>query len=30
MFDSNKYSSIYYNMDCKVLMDGYCVSDLGC
>ena len=25
MFDLIKYSSIYCKMDCKVLMDGYCV-----
>ena len=25
MFDQIKYSSIYCKMDCKVLMDGYCV-----
>ena len=25
MFDLIKHSSIYCKMDCKVLMDGYCV-----
>ena len=29
MFDLIKYSSIYCKMDCKVLMDGYEVSDNG-
>ena len=29
MFDLMKYSNVSCKMDCKVLMDGYCVFWIG-